>query len=86
MIKVIYTNYFLRSFKKLNPNLKDEVKEKIELFKNKENHQKLKVHKLQGKLAGRFAFSVNYSIRIIFKQEGESVTFLLEVGDHSIYN
>lgn len=81
MITVRYTAYFLRVYKKLNPHLKEEVKEKIALFKNEENHAKLKVHKLK-QVENTYAFSVNYKIRVIFEYENKTTVNLLQVGNH----
>ncbi len=78
---------FLRAFKKLPLTLQDEVREKIEIFKNPDNHEALKVHKLKGSLAGRLSFSVNYRYRIIFMWEIQSNSaILLTIGDHAIYD
>lgn len=88
MIKVGYAQEFIRTYDKLPAALKEEVKEKIELFKTRTNHRRLRVHKLHGRFAGHWSFSVNYAYRIIFDYLGkqkESV-LLLVVGDHSIYD
>ena len=69
-------------YKELPSSLKDEVKDKIFLFRNKENHQKLKVHKLHGDMKNFFAFSVNYKIRIVFEYESKKTVNLLYVGGH----
>ncbi len=86
MIELYYAVSFIRQYKKLNPSLKSEIKEKIQQFKNKKNHTALKVHKLSGRLDGKYSFSVNYKIRIIYKYgEDQNEAFFLDVGDHSIY-
>ena len=74
--------------KKLPKNLIDEVLEKIELFRDPENHEVLKVHKLSSRLKDRYSFSVNYKIRIIFTYlpiKPQEV-LLLAVGDHDVYD
>ena len=86
MIRIEYSSYFVRKFKKLDPALQDDVIEKIEKFKDSKNHRKLKVHKLGGKLKGQWAFSINFSDRIAFHFSLDKKTaYLLDVGDHSIY-
>ncbi|MBP6974691.1 MAG: type II toxin-antitoxin system mRNA interferase toxin, RelE/StbE family [Candidatus Pacebacteria bacterium] len=83
MIDIIYAPGFIRRYKKLNPHLKDEVKEKIEQFRHEDNHKALKVHKLGGTLEDTFSFTVNYKIRIVFEYGKEKNTAnLLLVGDH----
>lgn len=85
-IKIEYTKNFLRIYKKLNPHLRQEVKDSIEKFKNEENHIKLKVHKLTGRMEDMYAFSVNYSQRIIFQYISKNtIAILLTFGDHDIY-
>ncbi len=86
-LEIEYTKYFLRAYKKLNPQLKLEVKESVEKFKNPENHVKLKIHKLNGRFTNKFSFSVNYSHRIIFEYINEkTVAVLLTVGNHDTYD
>ncbi len=84
LYEYVYSPKFLRALKKCNLNLKEEVYESIDLFKNEDNHKKLKLHKLTGKFEDSYAFSVNTKIRIIVQFSGSSV-FFLELGDHDIY-
>jgi len=83
---VSYAPTFVRQFKGLEKNLQEEVIEKIELFCNRKNHRSLKVHKLTGRLAGRFSFSVNYKFRIVFLYLSSRSVVLLAVGDHDVYS
>lgn len=85
MIKLIFAPVFLRQLKSLSPEIQEEAVEKIELFKNRQNHQMLKVHKLKGGLHGFFSFSVNYRIRIVFQYNSENEAALLAIGDHDVY-
>ncbi len=48
-------------------------------------HPKLKTHKLKGKLAGSWACSVGYDLRIVFrfgKYEEQEAVFLETIGTH----
>jgi plasmid maintenance system killer protein len=85
MIVIEYAPAFLRQFKKLPAALQEEAQEKITLFKNRTNHRALKVHKLKGKLANKYGFSVNYRDRIVFKWLSDNEAAFLAIGDHSIY-
>ncbi len=86
-MEVSFTPQFRRQFKKLPHALQEEVLEKIALFKEIQQHPQLHVHTLQGKLAGRWSFSVNYRFRIVFTWEVPDVSAIfLTVGDHSIYD
>ncbi len=85
MIKFIYAPSFLKQLKKIEPSLKEEILEKIDLFENEKNHEYLKVHKLHGKFSGCFSFSVNYKIRIVFQYMSKDEVAILSVGDHDSY-
>lgn len=84
-MEIVYSVKFLRQLKKLNTPLKEEVIEKIELFKKTENHKQLKVHKLKGKFDTYHSFSVNYAYHIIFDYVSINEVAILKVGDHDIY-
>jgi len=84
-IAVHYKPSFLRQFKKLEPVLQDEAREKIELFTKTRNHAQLRVHKLTGRLAGYMSFSVNYRYRVVFKHVSKNTVALLAIGDHDVY-
>jgi mRNA interferase YafQ len=86
MFEIVISKQFARQFRKLDPNLKEEVVEKLELLKNLNNHQSLKVHKLNGKLADKYSFSVNYKIRVVFSFPISTEILLLLIGSHDVYN
>lgn len=87
-MEVAYSPTFLRLLKSLSAELQEEAIEKIELFREPQNYKALKVHKLKGRLAGRYGFSINYQTRIVFiysKSKSRRVAYLLAIGDHEIY-
>ena len=84
-MKVAYTHAFLRQLWSLEDDLQKETLGKIELFKEKKNHRILKVHKLKGRLAGRFSFSVDFRYRIIFTYLSKDEAVLHAIGDHDVY-
>jgi len=84
-MKISYKATFIRQYNKLNKDLQEEILEKIELFKNKENHIALKVHKLHGKFKECYSFYVNYKFRIVFIFINDDEATLLVVGDHDVY-
>ncbi|MFA4819104.1 MAG: hypothetical protein WC621_04640 [Patescibacteria group bacterium] len=85
MIKLIFAPVFLKQLKSLPWEIQEEALEKIEFFKNRQNHQVLRAHKLKGNLRGVFSFSVNYRIRIIFQYNTKNEAALLSIGDHDVY-
>ena len=87
-MQLAYAPTFIRMLKALPQELQIEALEKIELFQNRKHHNMLKVHKLKGRLAGRYSFSVNFRTRIVFQFaniRGERVAHLLAIGDHNVY-
>ena len=80
-----YKPSFVRDFKKLPIELQEEALERIDLFKDVENHKKSKVHKLKGRLEDSYSFSVTYSHRIVFSYESKDTVVFLAVGSHNIY-
>ena len=84
-MEVLYTPSFIRQLKTFSTDLQEEIFEKVELFQNPKNHVTLKVHKLKGRLAGKYSFSVNYKTRIVFIYGGKKEAILLAVGTHEVY-
>jgi mRNA-degrading endonuclease YafQ of YafQ-DinJ toxin-antitoxin module len=84
MRKIITTKTFDKSFLKIsrrNNTLQQEIIECIKLLSLDINDIKLKTHKLSGNLKYFYSARVNFSIRIIFKYDDESV-YLETVGSH----
>ncbi len=86
MIAVHFKAPFIRKMHALDERLQEEVIEKIDLFRNPENHRQLRVHKLHGELTGFYSFSISYKIRIVFQYLSKTEVALLSIGDHDIYN
>lgn len=84
-MEISYKPSFVRRFNKLEAELQEEAFQKIELFKDRKNHEQLKVHKLTGRLKGYYSFSVNYKYRIIFSYLSDLKVDFLDIGDHDIY-
>lgn len=85
MITVSHAPAFIRQYKKLDDYFKQEIKERVALFKKNQHNPILDTHKLHGELAGRWAFSINYKDRIVFKYLSGDEIVLLAVDDHDIY-
>ncbi len=86
MILISFTPSFLRQMKAVPREAFESIYECIELLKKPENHKKLKVHKLHGRLKGRFSFSVNYRTRIVFMfGASKKEVVILAIGDHHVY-
>lgn len=86
MISVGFTPEFFRRLKNLTPQLQEIAFKKIELFRDRNNHRQLEVHKLHGEYRGFFGFSINRKNRIMFEWISDEEARLHTVGDHSIYD
>lgn len=85
IFEIVYTPSFIRSFKKLPPQLQDEVEATIQKLSDSKNHQALRVHKLSGKLKNFYSCSVNYHDRLVFEFDNPQLIVLLIVGNHDVY-
>ena len=83
-MEILYTARFLRSFKKLPLLVQDDCYNAIVLFKKGKNNEKIKLHKLHGKLKKYQAFSVNFIYRIIVITDKKK-TYFMDVGSHALY-
>ena len=88
MIKIKRDRTFEKHFKeRISPNkqLVDQFKDSFELF-IEGKLKSLDDHALRGKLAGKRAFSIADDIRVVYIEQGDSVTFL-DIGSHDqVYN
>lgn len=83
--KIEYSSNFVKQFKKLTPQIQKQAIKAEKLFKKDLFSPKLKTHKLSGRLEGLWAFSINYSDRIIFEFMGKGKILFHKIGSHDIY-
>lgn len=85
-MEIMYSSKFAREYKKLPKNIKDTAEEQEAVFRKNPFDQKLKTHKLKGKLSGFLSFSIGYKYRIIFEfTKDKNMVYFHSVGDHDIY-
>ena len=83
IIKV--SSRFEKQYKRLSNKIKEQAKEKENIFRSYPFDPSLKTHKLSGRDEGCWAFWINYSYRIKFIFINQSEILFLEVGPHDIY-
>jgi mRNA-degrading endonuclease YafQ of YafQ-DinJ toxin-antitoxin module len=83
-VKVYYTSNFKKSAKKYR-HLQTKIIKRINIFKKDAFSPQLKTHKLTGKLAGYWSFSVDYHTRIMFVFIDEGKVEFVDIGTHNIY-
>ncbi|MFH1894871.1 MAG: type II toxin-antitoxin system RelE/ParE family toxin [Patescibacteria group bacterium] len=83
---IIYlTSQFRKSYKKLPVFLKKKAKEKDEIFRRNPFAPALRAHKLKGKLANYWSYSVNINYRVLFRFIDKNSGIYFDVGTHQIY-
>lgn len=84
--ELVFTSAYLRRAKKFlkrHPNLFRQYQRTLELLELNPSHPSLRLHALQGRLAGFHAVSVNlaYRVTIEFMVDGNRI-LLINVGKH----
>ena len=68
-------------FLKLHPELKARVGKTLSLLKADLDYPSLETHKLKGKLNDKYACSINYEYRLVFKIN-DNLIQVLSIGNH----
>lgn len=84
-MNIYYSPEFIRRFKKLPRELKTKALEKEKIFRKNYRDQRLKTHKLSGKLLGRLAFWIDFRTRVVFSFTDSNDVCFLSIGTHDIY-
>ena len=84
VMKIHLHTQFQNSYQKLDSRTKKKAEKKEIIFRQNPFDQRLKTHKLHGKLKKLWSFSVDTRYRVIFEFIGRDVIFL-DVGDHDLY-
>ncbi len=85
---LIRSEAFVRAAKRLlkkHPQVAGAVQDALEMLAADSFHPQLKTHKLKGDLAGSWACSVGYDLRIVFdfvQHDGAEAILLKTVGTH----
>lgn len=66
MIKIAYTNRFLKSVKNLPSLIQDKLASRLETLQKNSFHPSLHTKSLTGKLTGLYSFRVTRDWRVIF--------------------
>lgn len=90
MRTVIWSNSFVRAFKrtlKKHPQAQVDLEETLARLTEDPFAPQLETHKLKGNLAGTWACSAGYALRIVFEfvkrpDHAEDDIFLLAIGTH----
>lgn len=85
---ILYDAVFEKKFERYRSQLtdieKNRLRNKLKAFKEDIFDRRLKTHKLKGNLSDYYAFSINYSHRIVFKLLKDGSVYFIEVGSHDV--
>ena len=85
MVEISFSSSFRRAFKKrIKGNLDLEARfwQKVEQFTIDPFDQRLKTHKLSGKLKELWSFSVEYDERVLFYFTEDGNAVFVDIGSH----
>lgn len=83
--KIEHTKIFKKNLKKFpKSQLKFFIKQE-KIFRENPFDPRLKTHKLSGKLAKFYSFSISYHWRIVFHVENGNIVIFDNIGTHEIY-
>lgn len=83
-MQIRYHPRFAKSYKKLAPLIKSRAEKRELTFRENPFDPRLDTHKLHGRIAHLWSFSVDRRYRIVFEFSNSDAVFL-DVGDHAIY-
>lgn len=89
-MQLVWNPGFSRELKRLirrSPTLRKSIEQTLQKLSEDPFHPSLRTHKLKGDLAGRWACSIDFSNRIVFKfvqntDSNEEEILLLTLGSH----
>ena len=84
-MKIYYFSKFAHKYKKLSHKIKQRAKEAEKIFRVYPFNNRLKTHKLSGRLKNYWAFSIDEKYRVVFEFYKKDVIFFHDVGGHEIY-
>lgn len=82
MIKVIYTDEFVKTYSKLSLVIQKKAEKQEKIFTNNPFHSSLNTEKLQPKDKNVWSFRIDKSYRIIFRFIDGNTVLFLTVGPH----
>jgi mRNA interferase YafQ len=90
MRELLWSNTFRRAFRRMvkrRPQVLGDVEATLRLLQAAPFASQLATHKLKGRLAGTWACSAGYDLRILFEfvrnpQTEQEDLFLIEIGTH----
>lgn len=80
MIQILYSDYFLKSVKKLPNKQQEKLAKLLEIFQNNPFHSLLHTKPLVGQLTGFYSFRITRDWRVIFEFLNPGTVKLAEIS------
>ena len=84
--KIYPTTHFTKAYKNLPEEIKKLAQSREAIFFVNPFDNRLKTHKLKGKLKDYWSYSVDYQHRVIFRFVDKETVLYFDIGKHDIYN
>lgn len=78
-----FSKRYKKQYKKLPPQIQTQTKERIRLWRQDPYNSLLRLHKLEGKLAGYFSINITGDIRALYEVIDDEVYLYDLIGSHS---
>ena len=85
MVRIKFTGKYQKNLKELlldNP-IKEVIAERLKIFVDNPDDTRLDNHPLTKSLKGKFAFSIDDDIRIVYEWVGKNTVRFLAIGRHT---
>ena len=82
-MQINYSKKFIKLLRKINPEIKDYLKEKILIFRINKFDPRINNHKLKGKFKKYRSINITGDYRAIFEEIAEDNVYFVSIGTHS---
>lgn len=86
MVRIKFTGKYQKDLSKLLaefPSIKAEIGRRVKLFASNVSDTRLDNHPLTKQMKGKFAFSIDDDVRIVYEWVGKSAVRFLAIGRHN---
>lgn len=80
----VFEKHWRKYLAKLTARQKEQMRERLAIFKEDVFDKRLKTHRLKGNLKEYYAFSISHSDRIVFQIIEDNSVYFIEIGSHDV--
>lgn len=78
-----FSKKFRKQYQKLPKKIQQQTRGRIELWQEDPTNSLLRVHRLEGKLAGYYSLNITNDIRALYEIIGNDIYLYAMIGSHS---